>query len=209
MLPLVLMLLAVVVFLIIVLRQAGILLPWLGRSRQGSQETPAAVSPEALPPPDPPPLPHGSILTQAAVRRRPWPMSECATWRSPAVVCGGLRPQAEKSPSARLTARTTASSSIGGTRPRGPSSRNSWSIVVNSSQNSTLSYRRPVSSAGMTTRVGPRFPREKMGTTMICSRVRLRTSAETTKTKRGWCGSRGWPGVYASHTSPRRGSVTR
>ena len=40
------------------------------------------------------------------------------------------------------------------------------------------------------------------------SRARLRASAETTRTNRGWWGSLGWPGVNACQTSPRRGSGT-
>ena len=40
-------------------------------------------------------------------------------------------------------------------------------------------------AAGITKRVGPRLPVEKIGTAMTWSRARFRTSAETTSTKRG------------------------
>src|SRR6266849_7387935 len=60
----------------------------------------------------------------------------------------------------------------------------------------------------MTSRVGPRFPVENIGTTITCPRARLRASIDTTRTKRGWCGSLGCPGVYARQISPRRGLAT-
>ena len=83
-------------------------------------------------------------------------------------------------PIARRTPRTTASTKLGANTPTGPRARKSLSIVVISSQKTTLSWRRPPAPARKATRVGPRCPPEKTGTTTKSSRIRFRMFSETT-----------------------------
>ncbi len=110
------------------------------------------------------------------------------------------------SPTARRMARTTAVVSVAGTRsPKGPRTKKSLSIVVNSSQKRTQSRRSPPTPAAIVTRVGPDRPRENTGTTITSSRRWFRMSSDTMRAGRGWCGSSGWPGVRTNHSSPRRG----